>query len=102
MKNFWVSWYGSPIPYELHTPWWISGYRMDGDDDNPDTPTICAAVQAEDEVGAMEVVMAAHDTRPDELEWRFVSVRPDDWEPFNSRFPRAAWMKWPALASTCG
>lgn len=40
--NFWLSWYGElPMSeFELHSPWWISGY------DAEDRPVICAAIQA--------------------------------------------------------
>lgn len=97
MTNYWISWYGKG-EWELHWPWWVSGYRMDGDEDagTPDTPTICAAVQAANEEAAKEIILAAHDTRPDNIEWRFVNERPAGWTPFCGRFPRADWMKWPA------
>lgn len=89
MKNFWVSWYGSKIPFTLDSPWWVSGYRM-----SDDSPTICAAVRASSERAAKAVVIAAHSTPPDDLEWRFVNGRDTDWTPFNDRFPKASWMRW--------
>lgn len=98
MKNFWLSWFGNRCGYELHWPWWISGYRMDGDDETGalDTPSICAAVRAPNEAAAKALIIAAYDEPPGELEWRFCNERPDDWSPFNERFPKADWMQWPA------
>lgn len=90
-KAFWVSWYNVlPIgSFELHRPWWISGYRAD------DAETMCAAIIAPDEEGAKALVMAAYDEPPEEVEWRFCEERADDWSPFNDRFQRANWMRWP-------
>ena len=43
------------------------------------------------------LIEEAHDEpRPLPLEWRFVHPKTEDWSPFNSRFQRADWMKWPA------
>jgi hypothetical protein len=92
MSNFWLSWYcldGDMGKFELHSPWWISGTRTDDD-----ASTICAAVQAEDEEAAKEVVLASYDTRPTALEWRFCEPRMSGWTPFGDRFTRKEWMKW--------
>ena len=98
MKTFWLSWYGNGWPFTLDTPWWISGYRFFADenakDDEFQQPTICAAVRAESKEAAKEIILAAHDARPSNLEWRFVDERPADWSPFTDRFPRADWMQW--------
>lgn len=93
MKNYWLSWYGNSMAFELHWPWWVSGYRMD---DN-ETPTIVGSVRAPNEWIAKEIVTASYDDPPPSLEWRFVEERPDDWTPYESdRFPRADWMPdWP-------
>lgn len=93
MKTYWISWIGPVGGFELHWPWWISGYRL-GDEE--DTPTICAAVKAKNENAAKEVILASHDDKPKDIEWRFCNERPDGWEPFCDRFPRADWMQWPA------
>lgn len=94
MKNFWVSWWQNRElgPFELHSPWWVSGSRGLG----PSTfdESIVAAVKAEDEAAARQVVVDSYDKSPDEIEFRFVEERPNDWEPFSDRFPRAEWMKW--------
>lgn len=95
LKKFWVSWY-SPAKlggWELHTPWWVSGYAM-GDEE--DVPTICAALHARDEAAAHQTIADCYDkeTKITDIEWRFVEERPDDWSPFNSRFQRAPWMNW--------
>lgn len=91
MKRFWISWYepdGSG--FELHAPWWISGFRC-----NDDANTICAAVIARDEDAAKGVICDAHDDPDGHIEWRFCTEKGDDWEPFCERFPRADWMQWP-------
>lgn len=91
MKSYWLSWYDTLYgKWELHSPWWVSGYRV-----ADEARTICAAVRAPDEESAKRLIVMAHDEpRPRDLEWRFVDERPDDWSPFNDRFPRADWMKW--------
>tara|TARA_Y100001951_G_C11054203_1_gene137287 strand:- start:75 stop:353 length:279 start_codon:yes stop_codon:yes gene_type:complete len=86
-QKFWLSWYAHPeIAFTLNSPWWVSGYR-------DDQPAICAAIKADDETGAMNFINEAHDT-PCDIEWRFVEEQPEDWQPFNGRFPRASWMEW--------
>lgn len=94
-KPFWLSW-ESRDPhglgtFELSSPWWISGY---GDD----SALICAAVMAEDEDSAIDIVIASFDEpRPDglDIDWRFVNEREPGWSPFSERFPKADWMVWP-------
>lgn len=92
-KRFWLSWYHCEgmSTFELHWPWWVSGYRFpDGAD------TICAAVVADNRDAARELVRNSYDAPiPSELEWRFVEERPEDWVPYTIRFARAAWMRWP-------
>ncbi len=94
MKSFWVSWYEPPDlleAFELHWPWWISGSRM-----SDDAITICAAVKAESEEKAKELILDAHDNPIAALEFRFCEEKPENWEgPFGERFPRADWMDWP-------
>ena len=98
MKNFWVSWNQRKeySEFTLDTPWWVSGWSIDDS-----YSTICAAVRAESEDRAKELVLSAFDQRPieDRFEWRFVEERPEDWQPFGDRFPRADWMKWPVTSS---
>ena len=92
MTNFWIGWYGDHGPFELHWPWWISGHEVRGE---TETPTFCAAVRAKDEEGAKRLVVEALD-EPAEFRWRFVEPQPDDWSPYNGRFPKADWMpEWP-------
>ena len=100
MKQFWVSWYHRPNigAFELHSPWWVSGYKPpNGDMDAPDEawePSVCAAVRAESEEAAQEAIYACYDVRPANLEVRFVEERDADWTPFCDRFRKADWMKW--------
>ena len=92
-RNWWVSWYnsGRRDAFELHSPWWVSGTRLDDDAD-----TIVAAVRAPTEKDAKAKIITAYD-RPavSSLEWRFCKPQADDWQPFNDRFPRSDWMRWP-------
>ena len=85
---FWISWYANGEPFELHTPWWVSGER-----DHDGAQMVCAAITATDEDDARQKVRAAHDVPPADLEWRFCEER-RNLSPFNSRFRRAPWMKW--------
>lgn len=86
---WWLSWYATADvgPFELHSPWWISGCRLDDD-----ARTVCAAIRASDEDAAREIVFASHDARPAQVEFRF--IRRLDRSPFSDRFPRADWMQW--------
>lgn len=96
-KSFWLSWVAVEEhgPFTLHTPWWISGARLIAkEDEDIEEPTICAAVRAQSEEAAKEIIFAAHDTRPAEIEFRFCEPRPDDWAPFSGRFQKGEWMKW--------
>jgi hypothetical protein len=97
-QNYWCSWYCPNDlmgKFELHSPWWISGETME-DDDGKFAYTICAAVRAENEDAAQQIIIDSHDDpKPIGLEWRFVERRPDDWSPFSDRFQRADWMQWP-------
>ena len=92
LGKFWVSWWqDGEVSFELHSPWWRSGMRADG------VSSICAAVMAADIPSAKAIIEKAHD-KPVSIAWRFVEIMPDDWTPFNDRFRRADWMKWPALS----
>lgn len=85
-QDFWISWY-SPEPmsaFELHSPWWVSGYT---DTEN----IVVAAVRAESEAAAWEVVRDAYDYTP-ELRERF--IEPLTSTPFSVRFQQAKWMRW--------
>lgn len=86
-SRWWVSWYFAG-PFEYHGPWWISGSRAGQD-------TICAAIVAESEDAARQVVAEAHDESEPVIEWRFVKPRDGGWSPFSDRFERAEWMRWP-------
>lgn len=90
-NKFWLSWYhtGDMGPFELHSPWWITGHRSD------DTVMICSAIIAENDNEAEKLIKASYDTPPDEIEWRFIAERGDKWSPFCDRFPRGDWMQWP-------
>lgn len=97
MSGWWLSWY-SDIPlaeFELHSPWWVSGY------DGAGVETVVAAVRAEDEEAAMEAVRTAYDFLPEHpsIRWRFVEPLTRE-TPFTERFPQGEWMAWDA-EGTC-
>lgn len=98
LKPFWISWWDDEdIVFELHSPWWFTGHRFNGSDDDEDDrgqASVCAAVMAIDAEDAMRLVVEADDD-PVVLDWRFVSGKPDGWSPFCDRFRRADWMCWP-------
>jgi hypothetical protein len=90
LKNYWISWWARALDgaFELHFPWWVSGEKID-----EDSSSICAAVKANSEKEVREMIYICYDTRPEDLEWRFIEERPDDWSPFCDRFPKAEWME---------
>lgn len=94
---FWLSWY-SPAAlgqWELHSPWWVSGERMDG------TQIIVAAVRAEDEEAAWDAVRLAYDEPPESIEPRFIEPMDEGESPFSGRFPQYGWMAWEPGGRTC-
>lgn len=94
---WWLSWYSEHLgAFELHSPWWISGYAYDyRGDEEIERATVCAAVRAATEEDAKAVILASHDDKTVVLEWRFCEDKGPDYDPFGGRFPRAAWMVWP-------
>lgn len=94
-KKYWMSWISDlDQPFELHWPWWQSG------SDCNDRWIICAAIMAESEEAAWQILIDSHD-EPDLAtpERRFCNHKPDNWRPFCDRFPRADWMQWPEEAA---
>lgn len=95
--DFWLSWY-SDIPlseFELHSPWWVSGYDAD------DRTILVAAVRAKDEREAWLQVKGSYDDPPPSLDERFCEEL--DRSPFCGRFPKSAWMEWSPIATcACG
>jgi hypothetical protein len=94
VNAYWLSWYHHPDDgeFELHSPWWVSGFTMS----EPQRDTIVAAVQAANEETAWAIVRAAYDTTPTRLEERFCDQLDEKYaqEPWTERFPRADWMQW--------
>lgn len=90
-KKYWISWYMTRDagPFELHTPWWVSGLRV-----SDDAQTICAAIVAASEIDAKQKIKNSYDNPPENLEFRFCEERSSDWSPFSGRFKRADWMIW--------
>ena len=98
MSGYWVSYY---VPsdrlsdFELHSPWWISGYTSE----DRERSTIVAAIRADTEAAAAKRFRDAFDERP-EFEERFIETQDAHWSPFCDRFPQNEWMAWTEVA-TC-
>lgn len=88
-KRWWVSWYSESSAFALWFPWWVSGF------DSRDRDTIVAAVIADTEEEAKEIIFSAYDTRPSHIEWRFLNELPDGASPYSDRFRKADWHVWP-------
>jgi hypothetical protein len=88
-RRWWVSWYGYGS-FLYAGPWWVTGRELGG----AERYIYCAAVIADDEDEARQVIADAYDEE-ELLLWRFVEPQADDWSPFGDRFQRAAWMQWP-------
>lgn len=91
---YWISWYGRNGTFEYEGPWWITGQTMD----DPPQDIFCAAVKGYDEDDAWSTIFNAHDEGAVEkhgIQMRFVSRRNKNWSPFQERYPKAEWMKWP-------
>lgn len=88
---YWISWYSeaSADTFELHSPWWTSGYAFD-----PDRDILVAAVRASDEAEAWAIIEGAYDNPGGVYERRFCDVLPESVPPFSDRFPQAEWMAW--------
>lgn len=97
-RAYWLSWIADG-PFRYDGPWWVSGEywshmrRYD---------TIVAAVMAESEEQAKQIIVDAHEQsvgpRRRPIEWRFCGECPEGWHPLKTesdRFPPAPWMQWP-------
>jgi hypothetical protein len=91
--NWWVSWWHTDAmsDFELHSPYWISGEGDDG------ALSICAAIRTDinNRITAEEVIYECYDKDPVQIKFRFIEPKLEDWVPFNDRFQKAEWMKWP-------
>lgn len=98
-RPYWVSFHSRSGTFELHSPWWISGY---GSEDDAEFDIICAALMATDDEDVRRQISACHD-EPDFQAWfRFIEPRAPDWSPFSDRFRKADWMQWPVSARKDG
>ncbi len=95
MQVWWLSWYDhGEGAFELHSPWWVSGYDAD------DNTIIVAAVRAENEEAAWGKIRLSYDNPPEGVHERFIEECKSDFVPFGGRFGKAAWMEWTDTA-TC-
>jgi len=91
LRNYWISWYHEQhmSSGDMDFPHWCTGLRV-----HDDANTMVAAVQANNENAAKEIIYQAYTTRPNNIEWRFCDEFPRNESPYSERFPQAAWMKW--------
>jgi len=88
--RFWMSWHQPPGDHRPLTyppnvailGWWCTGYASEG------TATICALVEAPDEIAAKAAVRADW---PAAERWRFCEEH--DGSALSDRFPLSSWMR---------
>jgi len=79
MSRFWASWWsGDPLNEETPFRWWDTGHRFGVRD-----TSYVGLIDAESEEALWQLVGQYF---PDN-ERRFISVKPDNWEPSTDRFP---------------
>lgn len=83
MTKYWISWYYKKEDgaFEIHSPWWFTS-----------EDTICAAIQTD--MLPEKYIQLSYDKPPENIKFRFVDKKADDWSPFSDRFQKAGWMKW--------
>lgn len=93
LKNYWISWYHekefSERKNDCLIPEWVTGWRVDDE-----AQTVCAAVKADNEDEAKEIIARSYQDRPKNIEFRFCEKCEDDWIPFNDRFRKREDMEW--------
>lgn len=100
LPAWWISWYSPQAlgGFTLYWPWWRSGWSYDRDDN--EVSIFVAAVRAESEDDAYEIIMKAYDNPPvfTEENKRFCELfdagEKMPWEHENPRFPFGDWMQW--------
>lgn len=96
---WWISWY-HPAElggFELHWPWWSSGWSFDKDGN--EINIFVAAVRADSEDEAFDLIESSYDEKPEKgLERRFCDKLEEDeskpWEHAGGRFQLGDWMSW--------
>lgn len=88
-KRWWISWYSESSAFALWFPWWVSGFDL------LERDILVAAVIADSEEEAKEIIFNAYDNRPADIEWRFLNELPEGASPYSDRFRPADWHVWP-------
>lgn len=98
---WWISWYTpkSLGGFTLLTPWWVSGWAFDENDE--EVTSIVAAVRADSEKEAFETIEAAYEEEnvkiPKKLRRFCRKFEEGDelpWERESTRFSLQDWMEW--------
>lgn len=94
--KFWMSfWLPNSVAFEYKGPWWVSGHRFPrGLDNDYSEDSICAAVKAESERAAKELLLAGIEQPHQDVEWRFIEEKPADWSPYSGRFQKSEGVEW--------
>lgn len=96
---WWISWYSPEAlgGFELHWPWWRSGWTIERD--GTEKTVLVAAVRADTEDEAFEIIESAYLEKPEDgVERRFCDKLEDGetmpWEHEGTRFPLMDWQEW--------
>lgn len=98
MNEYWISWTSvmeDEGGFELHSPWWVSGWSITEDD--KEESIFVGAIRADSEEDAWAKIAAAYDTPPEKgVNQRFIEElkAPYPWEHESPRFPLGDWMDW--------
>lgn len=100
MNEYWISWtscFDVDGGFELHSPWWISGWSYNEKDQ--EESVFVGAIRADSEDEAFAKISAAYDAVPDGgVSRRFIEIFEKDekkpWEREGGRFQLGDWMEW--------
>ncbi|WP_299079166.1 hypothetical protein [uncultured Paraglaciecola sp.] len=105
MNKYWVSWHHyeemGDFFFKDEFPCWEYGFIPLFNPMGPVDITygVCAniyvsAIKGDDLNHVKSIVEKAYENDIGEIDFRFILIQPDDWNPFTKRFPRADWMEW--------
>jgi len=104
IKYFWDSWYHYPKKmgnFKLEYPHWVTeetAIILSGKNIDDQRLTICAAIPSRDFPYSglndpTRIIYKSYDVRPDRIHWIHKEIK--EGSPFNEKFVRSDWMKWP-------
>ncbi len=86
MNKYWISWWHREDMgrFDLKWPCWWTGSTCE----KPELLAYCAAVKVEQGEDILEIVRTSYSRFPDDIKWRFVIPKSDDWTPYSDRFTK--------------